>query len=110
MSAYKEYFGNSASVILEIEGDDDAISSGGSFADSLQVIREIATTAIDEFNKLPTEKIPDEINLTCGLKALEDGKLVVTSGSGEANFVINLKWNEVAGSGDEDGSDFDLQP
>ena len=87
-------------VQVEVES-----GGGGSppLAEAMRVISAIGSAVIEELRTMPADSVPEEIELTLGLTAQQDGALAVSRGMTNSNFRLTLRWSGSAAS--EDGSE-----
>ena len=94
MATILTFQGASGGVVsIEISPEGEGISKGGSLRDALRVIREIGNSFVDELDRGPEKKSPSEFEISFGLKGLPSGEFAVSASASQANFFINLKWN-----------------
>jgi len=82
-------FDASGEVRVEVE------AAGGGYAYDKELARAlvlITTSVMGTVNQMPTEQRPQEVSLTCGLKALPSGGFAISLGETAASFTLTLSW------------------
>lgn len=92
MPDLKTFHGSQGSITLEVDSGGAGASGGGSLADILSVLTDVASAALDQLNRLDEERRPSEFEISFGLKGLSDGGVAVTQTQESANFQVRLKW------------------
>jgi hypothetical protein len=92
MADLKTFHGPQGPVSLEVEGDGAGASGGGSLADLMSVVLDVASAALDQLNRIEEDKRPSEFEIRFGLKGLPDGGVAVTQTQENANFHVRMKW------------------
>src|SRR5688572_25199894 len=82
-------FDSSGTIQIEVDGEDTASAYGTDFAGALQTLTETMASTLSE---IPTEQRPQQLSLSCGLKALPQGGFAVSYGATTANFSLLLTW------------------
>jgi hypothetical protein len=73
-------------------GRDHVEQATTSFDKSVESIRKMSTTLVDNLRSGFTEQ-PEEVAISFGIKASADlSNLVISRGGGEANFNVSLRW------------------
>lgn len=86
------FHGSQGSVALEVDSDGASASGGGSLAELMFVLQDVATAAVEQINRIAEEARPNEFEIRFGLKALADGRAAVALTQDNANFQVRLKW------------------
>lgn len=86
------FHGSQGSIALEVESDGGSPSGGGSLAELMFVLQDVATAAVDQINRVAEETRPSEFEIRFGLKALPDGRAAVSLAQDHAHFQVRLKW------------------
>lgn len=92
MADLKTFHGSQGAVSLEVDTGGAGAAGGGSLADIMSVVEDIALAALDRLNRLPEEKRPSEFEIRFGVKGLSNGGVAVTQTPENANFQIRMKW------------------
>ena len=108
---YVKYATEDGFFLVEVDGKSEIFSEGGvikaglddkveeviyslqvNFEDALDVVYYSAKSFAKKVKNLP--EVPDEMELTFGLKATGEGSLVVAKAGVEANFSVKLTWKK----------------
>jgi hypothetical protein len=82
-------FDASGAIRIEVDGASGASTYGNEFA---RAVQQLAATIAALVAQMSAEQRPQELNLTCGLKALPSGGFAVSLGSATGNFTLSLTW------------------
>ncbi|CCD05608.1 TPA: CU044_2847 family protein [Legionella pneumophila] len=92
MAKYKSFPGNNSSILIEVE-EGSTGGGSGNFKDSLGMLQEVIRSFVDSVNKIPAPKKPNELKITFGLKALEDGSMAISADPSHCNFEVKILWS-----------------
>lgn len=96
MANHRQFGSAGGNLLIEVSGQEGA--SGEYSGAYLDALRTLARTTASQIQSLPQEQRPTELEVSYGLKALDNGGFSVGIGN-DVNFRITMKWKSDEGEG-----------
>jgi NTP-dependent ternary system trypsin peptidase co-occuring protein len=103
MPEYRVFQGSSGSVTLEVALSEGSGAGGGNLREGISgPMQSVVAAFCDEMARMPKEKKPSELEVSFGMRALNNGGFAVVLDPVQASFHVKMKWSgSEAGAAEE---------